>query len=57
MYSLYLYFDINKNKKKQNALKLNLKEGTNETKISPQKINWEKLLNNCLNETCDKYDK
>ena len=39
MYSLYLYFDINKNKKKQNALKLNLKEGTNETKISPQKIN------------------
>lgn len=36
MYSLYLYFDINKNKK-QNALKLNLKEGENETKISPKK--------------------
>lgn len=38
MYSLYLYFDINKNKK-QNALKLNLKEGADETKNFPKKIN------------------
>lgn len=34
MYSLY--FDINKNKK-QNVLKLNLKESANETKISSKK--------------------